>query len=60
MRLLAKELPEMKLVAAFETGFHATIPDAERLYAIPTEWTRKFGIRQWGFPGARPRFDPRQ
>jgi acetate kinase len=56
MRLLAKELPEIKLVAAFETGFHATIPDAERLYAIPTEWITKFGIRKWGFHGASHRF----
>ena len=31
MRLLASELPEIPLVAAFETGFHETIPPAERL-----------------------------
>src|SRR5438128_2622096 len=31
MRLLAKELPQISLVAAFETGFHETIPAAERL-----------------------------
>ena len=30
MRLLAKELPEIPLVAAFETGFHETIPPAEQ------------------------------
>src|SRR5437667_4898674 len=28
MRLLAKELPEIPLVAAFESGFHETIPPA--------------------------------
>ena len=28
MRLLAKELPQIPLVAAFETGFHETIPPA--------------------------------
>src|SRR5436305_837974 len=33
MRLLAKELPEIPLVAAFETGFHETIPAAEKHYA---------------------------
>ena len=31
MRLLSRELPEIPLVAAFETGFHETIPPAERL-----------------------------
>ena len=40
MRLLARELPEIPLVAAFETGFHETIPPAERLYAVPLEWAR--------------------
>src|ERR1700692_3465880 len=37
MRLLAKELPEIPLVAAFETGFHETIPAAEKHYAVPIE-----------------------
>ena len=40
MRLLAKELPEIPLVAAFETGFHETIAPAHRLYAVPLEWAR--------------------
>jgi acetate kinase len=44
------------MVAAFETGFHQTIADAEKLYAIPTEWTRKFGVRKYGFHGASHRF----
>src|SRR5580658_881213 len=41
MRLLAKELPEIPLVAAFETGFHETIPPAHKNYAIPLEWADK-------------------
>src|SRR5262249_42717452 len=43
MRLLAKELPEIPLVAAFETGFHETIPPAHKYYAIPKEWADKHG-----------------
>src|SRR5438067_2938876 len=35
MRLLATELPHIPLVAAFETGFHQSIPPANRLYAVP-------------------------
>ena len=38
MRLLTEKLPEIPLVAAFETGFHATIPDRHRYYAVPYEW----------------------
>ncbi len=56
MRLLAKELPEIPLLAAFETGFHETIAPAERLYAVPLEWVEKFGIQRWGFHGASHRY----
>jgi acetate kinase len=56
MRLLAKELPEIPLVAAFETGFHETIPAAEKLYAVPLEWAEQHGIKRWGFHGASHRY----
>jgi acetate kinase len=56
MRLLARELPEIPLVAAFETGFHETIPPAEKLYAVPLEWAEKHGIKRWGFHGASHRY----
>ncbi len=56
MRLLAKELSQIPLVAAFETGFHQTIPDAERYYAVPREWVEKHGILKYGFHGASHRF----
>src|SRR5215469_6410927 len=55
MRLLAKELPQIPLVAAFETGFHETIEPAERFYAIPYEWVEQYGIKRWGFHGASHR-----
>src|SRR5262245_30618492 len=55
MRLLAKELPEIPLIAAFETGFHQTILDDDCLYAVPDEW-RKLGIQRWGFHGASHRY----
>src|SRR5437660_981108 len=56
MRLLSRELPEIPLVAAFETGFHATIPPAQRYYAIPHEWIEKHGVLRWGFHGASHRY----
>ena len=56
MRLLAKELPEIPLVAAFETGFHESISPAEKNYAIPLEWAEKHGIKRWGFHGASHRY----
>lgn len=56
MRLLGERLPQVPLVAAFETGFHATIPPRNGLYAVPTEWVEKHLVRRWGFHGASHRF----
>jgi acetate kinase len=56
MRLLARELPQIPLVAAFETGFHETIPPAQRLYAVPSEWAERHGVKRWGFHGASHRY----
>jgi acetate kinase len=56
MRMLTEQLPEIALVAAFETGFHESIAPAQHLYAVPLEWATKFGIKRWGFHGASHRF----
>ena len=56
MRLVGARLPAVPLVAAFETGFHATIPDRNALYAVPTEWAERHLVRRWGFHGASHRF----
>ena len=56
MRLLAEKLPQIPLVAAFETDFHATIPDRNRYYAVPYEWAEKGLVRRWGFHGASHRY----
>jgi acetate kinase len=41
-------LPE---VACFDTAFHAHLPPAAATYAIPKEWTERFGVRRYGFHG---------
>ncbi len=56
MRLLGEKLPSVPLVAAFETGFHATIPDRNALYAVPTEWVEKHHVKRFGFHGASHRY----
>jgi acetate kinase len=56
MRQFTEKLPHIPLVAAFETGFHNDIPDCERLYAVPLEWSLKYGIQRWGFHGASHRY----
>lgn len=56
MRLLSEKLPHIPLVAAFETGFHATVPDRIKYYPIPLEWAERFHVRRWGFHGASHRY----
>ena len=56
MRLLGERMPGVPLVAAFETGFHATIPERNGLYAVPTDWVERHLVRRWGFHGASHRF----
>ncbi|MCA9187119.1 MAG: acetate/propionate family kinase [Pirellulaceae bacterium] len=56
MRRLAERFPDIPLVAAFETGFHATIPPAARHYAVPLEWSETLLVQRWGFHGASHRF----
>ncbi|MHB0959603.1 MAG: acetate/propionate family kinase [Pirellulaceae bacterium] len=56
MRLLAEKLPGIPLVAAFETGFHATVPDRLRYYPAPLEWGDQYHVKRWGFHGASHRY----
>jgi len=56
MRQLAEQLPEIPLVAAFETDFHRTIPDRNRYYAVPYEWTESGLVQRFGFHGASHRY----
>ena len=52
MRLLSQRLPEIPLVAVFETHFHRTIPERLRTYAIPKQWAEDLHIKRCGFHGA--------
>lgn len=56
MRQLASAVPDIPLVAAFETDFHQTIPESQRHYAIPKQWSDALPLRRWGFHGASHRF----
>jgi acetate kinase len=43
--------PELPAVACFDTAFHAHLPDAAALYAVPRRWVERFGLRRYGFHG---------
>lgn len=56
MRAFMATLPDVPQVAAFETGFHQTIPLARQAYGIPHAWMENLGIRRYGFHGASHRY----
>jgi acetate kinase len=46
-----RALPGVPGVACFDTAFHAGMPPAAASYALPDSWTRRFGLRRYGFHG---------
>ncbi|MBD6618019.1 acetate kinase [Komarekiella sp. 'clone 1'] len=47
---IEKSLGDVTQVAVFDTGFHATLPEAAAIYPGPYEWIEQ-GIRRYGFHG---------
>src|SRR5262249_20153348 len=43
--------PTVTQVAAFDTSFHATMPQAAAGYALPFEWSERWGLKRFGFHG---------
>lgn len=49
-------LPNVPMVAVFDTAFHQTMPDYIYMYAIPQEYYKKYGIRKYGFHGTSHKY----
>ncbi|HKY93631.1 MAG TPA: acetate/propionate family kinase [Nevskiaceae bacterium] len=43
--------PGVPQIAVFDTAFHATLPEAAAVYAVPGEWRTRYGVRRHGFHG---------
>ncbi len=56
MKQFREWIPDIPLVAVFETNFHSHIPDYAYTYSIPYEWYEKYKIRKYGFHGASHRY----
>jgi acetate kinase len=54
------EFPTVTQVAAFDTSFHATLPEAAAGYALPFEWSERWGLRRFGFHGLSVRYSVEQ
>lgn len=46
-----KIVPNMKMVAVFDTAFHQTISKEKYIYPIPYKYYKKYGVRKYGAHG---------
>ena len=51
IRAFQDAMPDVPLIAAFETEFHRSIPPYASTYGVPASW-RESGVRRYGFHGA--------
>ena len=56
IRACQELMPNVPMVAVFDTAFHQTMPDYAYLYAIPYKYFEKYGIRRYGFHGTSHRY----
>jgi len=56
MEACRKVVPNIKMVAVFDTAFHQTIPKERYVYPIPYEYYEKYGIRKYGFHGTSHKY----
>lgn len=49
-------MPNVPMVAVFDTAFHQTMPKEAYLYGIPYEYYEKYKIRKYGFHGTSHSF----
>jgi acetate kinase len=55
MRAFQRSVPEVPLVALFETAFYDDVDEVVTTYAVPYAWKEELGIRRYGFHGASHR-----
>jgi len=46
-----KIMPNVPMVAVFDTAFHQTMPEKAYLYGLPYEYYEKYKVRRYGFHG---------
>ena len=49
-------LPNVPMVAVFDTAFHQTMPKSSYLYSLPKEYYDEYGIRKYGFHGTSHKY----
>ncbi|MFJ1768104.1 acetate/propionate family kinase [Amycolatopsis sp. NPDC088138] len=50
-RTVRRLLPDVPVVACFDTAFHAEMPESAARYPVPRAWTTENRLRRYGFHG---------
>lgn len=53
---MRKVLPNVPMVAVYDTAFHQTMPKVNYMYPVPMEWYEKYGVRKYGFHGTSHKY----
>ncbi len=53
---MKKALPEVPMVAVYDTAFHQTMPKENYIYPVPYEWYTEYGVRKYGFHGTSHKY----
>ena len=56
IRACAEIMPDVPMVAVFDTAFHQTMPKVAYLYALPYSYYTDFKVRRYGFHGTSHRY----
>ena len=51
MATVSHTLPQLPVIACFDTAFHCDMPADAATYALPETWRRKWNLRRYGFHG---------
>lgn len=49
-------LPEVPMVAVYDTAFHQTMNEEAYLYPVPYEWYENYKVRKYGFHGTSHKY----
>lgn len=53
---MQKALPNVPMVAVYDTAFHQTMPKENFMYPVPMEWYTELGVRKYGFHGTSHKY----
>src|SRR5665647_382455 len=49
-------MPNVPMVAVFDTAFHQTMPEVAYIYPLPYDFYTDYGVRKYGFHGTSHRY----